>query len=100
MAYFYNYIFWRIKIFASEIFSIEDKNLIPKNMIVLDEQSFGEIIFISPDQSILIFKNSTPQLERLHIGDILCLREMKIAVMVSYIRLRHIIKDGLKEVKG
>lgn len=60
-----------VKIFATEIYSIEDKNLIPKNTIVLDDQSSQELVYISPDQSVLLFRSSTPQLEQLQIGDVL-----------------------------
>ena len=62
-----------VKIFATEIYSIEYKNLIPKNTIVLDEPSSQELVYISPDQSILLFRRSTPQLEQLHVGDVLWL---------------------------
>lgn len=63
-----------VKIFATEIYSIEDKNLIPKNTIVLDDQSSQELVYISPDQSILLFRSSTPQLEQLQVGDVLWLK--------------------------
>jgi len=62
-----------VKIFAMEIYSIEDKNLIPKNIIVLDEPSSQELVYISPDQSILLFRSFTPQLEQLRVGDVLWL---------------------------
>jgi len=60
-----------VKIFATEIYSIEDKNLMPKNTIVLDDQSSQELVYISPDQSVLLFRSSTPQLEQLQVGDVL-----------------------------
>jgi len=76
-----------VKIFATEIYSIEDKNLIPKNTIVLDEQSSQELVYISPDQSILLFRSSTPQLEQLRVGDVLWLNA---AVNDNYGFLRQI----------
>jgi hypothetical protein len=85
-----------IEIFASEIFSIEeDQSLLSKGIIFLDEQSFGEIIFISADQSILIFKNSTSQLERLQIGDVLCLSRSGDNNYGFLRQIKHIIKEGL-----
>jgi hypothetical protein len=87
--------FGAINIFASEIFSIADQNSIPKRTIFLDEQSFGKIIFISADQSILIFKNSTSQLERLQIGDVLCLSRSGDNNYGFSRQIKHIIKEGL-----
>jgi hypothetical protein len=87
--------FGAINIFASEIFSIADRNSIPKGTIFLDEQSFGKIIFISADQSILIFKNSTSQLERLHSGDILFLRVTEDSSYGNLYQIKHIMKGGL-----
>lgn len=87
--------FGAINIFASEIYSIEDKNLMPKTTIVLDEQSSQELVYISPDQSILLFRNSTPQLEQLRVGDVLWLN---VAVNDNYGflgQIKHIIKDRL-----
>lgn len=81
-TYFKIFIFWvtfviiftgGVTIFATEISSTQDKNLIPKSTIVLDEASSQELVYISPDQGILLFRNSTSQLEQLHIGDILWL---------------------------
>lgn len=83
-----------VKIFATEIFSIEDQNLIPKGTIISNEPSSQEMIFISSDQSILIFKNSTPQLEKLQIGDVLLLSEIAADKPSGFLRqIRHIIKE-------
>jgi hypothetical protein len=81
--------FGAINIFASGVYSIsiEDKDLMPKNTVVLDEQSSQELIYISSDQSILLFRNSTPQLEQLRVGDVLWLN---VAVNDNYGFLRQI----------
>ena len=77
-----------VTIFATEIYSIEDKSLIPKNTIVLDEPSSKELVYISPDQGILLFRSSTSQLVQLRVGDILWLNA---AVNDNYGFLRQII---------
>lgn len=61
------------EIFATEAYAIKDKSLIEKNMVVLDESSSQELAYISSDQSILLFRNSTPQLEELEVGNVLWL---------------------------
>ena len=83
-----------VKIFATEIYSIEDKNLISKNTIVLDEPSSQELVYISSDQSILLFRSSTPQLEQLQPGDVLWLNA---AVNDNYGFLRQIIYISKKK---
>ncbi|MDD5015560.1 MAG: hypothetical protein PHW73_10790, partial [Atribacterota bacterium] len=83
-----------VKTFAAEIYSLEDKNLIPKNTIVLNEPSSQEIIYISSDQSIILFRSSTPQLEQLRVGDILWLNA---AVNDNYGFLRQIIYVSKEE---
>jgi hypothetical protein len=89
--------FGAINIFASGVYSIsiEDKNLMPKNTIVLDEQSSQELVYISPDQSILLFRSSTPQLEQLRVGDVLWLNAT-VNDNYGFLRqVKHIIKDRL-----
>ena len=83
-----------VKIFATEIYSIEDKNLISKNTIVLDEPSSQELVYISSDQSILLFRSSTPQLEQLRVSDVLWLNA---SVNDNYGFLRQIIYISKKE---
>jgi len=83
-----------VKIFATEIYSIEDKNLISKNTIVLDEPSSQELVYISSDQSILLFRSSTPQLEQLRVSDVLWLNA---SVNDNYGFLRQIIHISKKE---
>jgi len=83
-----------VKIFATEIYSVEDKSLIPKNTIVLDEPSSQELVYISSDQSILLFRSSTPQLEQLQPGDVLWLNA---AVNDNYGFLRQIIYISKKK---
>ena len=101
--YFKIFIFWvtfiviftaGVTIFATEIYSIEDKNLIPKNTIVLDEPSSKELVYISPDQGILLFRSSTSQLVQLRVGDILWLNT---AVNDNYGFLRQIIYVSKEE---
>jgi len=89
-------LFWEtINLFAAENFPLIDQNSVPKGTIFLDEQSFGEIIFISSDQSILIFKNSTSQLERLHPGAILFLRVNEDSSYGNLYQIKHIMQGGL-----
>jgi len=83
-----------VTVFATEIYSIEDKSLIPKNTIVLDEPSSQELVYISSDQSILLFRSSTPQLEQLQPGDVLWLNA---AVNDNYGFLRQIIYISKKK---
>ena len=83
-----------VKIFATEIYSIEDKNLISKNTIVLDEPSSQELVYISSDQSILLFRSSTSQLEQLRVSDVLWLNA---SVNDNYGFLRQIIHISKKE---
>ncbi|HER23882.1 MAG TPA: hypothetical protein ENO17_02360 [Candidatus Atribacteria bacterium] len=104
--YFKIFIFWvtliiilicGVTIFATEIYSTVDKNLIPKNTIVLDESSSQELVYISQDQSILLFRNSTSQLEQLHVGDVLWLNA---AANDNYGFLRQIIYLNKEEFKN
>lgn len=83
-----------VKIFASETYFLEDKNLIPKNTIVLDEPSSQALVYISPDQGILLFRSSTSQLEQLHVGDVLWLNA---AAKDNYGFLRQIIYVSKEE---
>lgn len=83
-----------VTVFATEIYSVEDKSLIPKNTIVLDEPSSQELVYISSDQSILLFRSSTPQLEQLRVSDVLWLNA---SVNDNYGFLRQIIYISKKE---
>ncbi|GAB4116311.1 MAG: hypothetical protein Kow00103_11850 [Candidatus Caldatribacteriota bacterium] len=76
--YFFSFILilWLInlsgsKVVAEEIYPSQKINLATKNIIILDDLTLQEMIYVSPDQSILIFRNRTPQLEQLKIGDVL-----------------------------
>ena len=60
-------------LFASEEFSGTKNSLMPDNLIVLDESSSQELIYISIDHSILVFRRVTPQLANLIVGDVLYL---------------------------
>lgn len=60
-------------LFASEEVSGTKNSLMPENLIVLDESSSQELIYISIDHSILVFRRATPQLADLSVGDVLFL---------------------------
>jgi len=60
-----------IKIISAEVYSQQDIDLISQSIIVLDDLTLQELVYLSPDQSILIFRNTTPQLEQLKRGDVL-----------------------------
>ena len=86
--------FGSVEIMALENISLRIPDFIPEGTIVLDEPSSQEIIYISPDQGILIFKNSTPQLEKLQIGDVLLLTETAADKPSGFLRqIKHIIKE-------
>jgi len=59
------------KIIAKEFYSLHDINLVQQDIIILDELTLQEMVYVSPDQSTFIFRNITSQLEQLKIGDIL-----------------------------
>ncbi len=83
-----------IEIIALENIPLKVPDFIPKGTIILDEPSTQEMIYISSDQSILIFKNSTPQLEKLQIGDVLLLSGIVADKPSGFLRqIRHIIKE-------
>ena len=88
-----------VKIFATEVYSIGDKNLISKNTIVLDESSSQELVYISSDQSILLFRSSTPQLEQLQTGDVLWLNA-KVSDGYGFLRQIKYISKGESNDKG
>lgn len=82
------------KMLASEISTKDKQYLVPAGIITINEESFQEMIYISPDQGILIFKNSTPQLEKLQIGDVLLLSETAADKPSGFLRqIKHIIKE-------
>ena len=89
--------FGSIEIIASENIYPEAPDFIPKGTIVLDETSSQELVYISPDQGILLFRSSTPQLEQLHIGDVLWLNA---AAKDNFGFLRKIIYVSKKESKN
>ena len=85
--------FGGIKIFALENLSIEVPDFIPEGTIILDEQSSQEIIYISPDQSVFVFRYSTPQLEQLQSGDVLLINAIEEKTSYLLFEIKHIIKD-------
>jgi len=91
--------FGSIEIVALENIPPEIPDYIPQGTIVLDEPSSQEIIYISSDQSILIFKNSTPQLEQLQSGDVLLLNVTRFNASYLLLQIKHTIK-GRPNNKG
>ena len=88
-----------IEIIALENIPLKIPDFIPEGTIILDEPSSQEIIYISSDQSILIFKNSTPQLEQLQPGDVLLLNVTQFNASYLLFQIKHIIK-GSSNNKG
>ena len=91
--------FGNLEIIALENTSPEIPDYIPQGTIILDEPSSQEIIYISSDQSILIFKNSTPQLEQLQSGDVLLINATQFNASYLLFQIKHIIK-GSSNKKG
>jgi len=88
-----------IEIIASENIPLKVPDFIPEGTIILDEPSSKEIIYISSDQSILIFRNSTPHLEQLQSGDVLLLNVTRFNASYLLFQIKHIIK-GRPNNKG
>jgi hypothetical protein len=84
--------FGSIEIIALENIPLKVPDFIPKGTIILDEPSSQEMIYISSDQSILIFKNSTPQLEQLQSGDVLLINVTRFNASYLLFQIKHIIK--------
>ena len=85
--------FGSLEIMALENISLKIPDFIPVGTIILDEPSSQEIIYISPDQSVLLFRNSTPQLEQLQSGDVLLLNVTQFNASYLLFRIKHIIKE-------
>jgi hypothetical protein len=85
--------FGSIEIIALENTPLEVPDFIPGGTTILDEPSSQEIIYISSDQSILIFKNSTPQLGQLQSGDVLLLNVTQFNASYLLFQIKHIIKE-------
>jgi len=81
-----------VEIIALENISPEVPDYIPAGTIILDKPSSEEIIYISSDQSILVFKNSTPQLEQLESGDVLLFNATESDTSYLLFQIKHIIK--------
>jgi len=84
--------FGNVEIIALENISPEVPDYIPAGTIILDEPSSEEIIYISSDQSILVFKNSTPQLKQLESGDVLLINATESDTSYLLFQIKHIIK--------
>lgn len=61
------------ELFAAQAESVNNNCLLPEDAIILDESSSQELVYISSDYSILVFRRTTPQLANLSVGDILYL---------------------------
>ena len=90
---FISLFFGSLEIMALENVSLEIPDFIPAGTIILDEPSSQEIIYISSDQSVLLFRNSTPQLEQLQSGDVLLLNVTQFNASYLLFRIKHIIKE-------
>jgi len=89
---------------SMEIMAIENTppevpDFIPQGTIILDEQSFEEISYISPDQGVFIFRDMTPQLEKLQSGDVLLINPIEEDASYLLLEIIHIIK-GKSNSKG
>jgi len=88
-----------LEIMALGDVSLEIPDFIPAGTIILNEPSSQEIIYISSDQSVLVFRNSTPQLEQLQSGDVLLLNVTQFNASYLLFQIKHIIK-GRSNNKG
>jgi len=89
---------------SMEIMAIENTppevpDFIPEGTIILDEQSIKEINYISPDKGVFIFRNATPQLEKLQSGDVLLINPTEEEISYLLLEIMHIIK-GKSNSKG
>jgi len=84
--------FGNVEIIASENIYPEVPDFIPKGTIVLDELLSQELVYISSDQSVLVFRNTTSQLEQLQPGDALLLNVTQFNASYLLFQIKHIIK--------
>jgi hypothetical protein len=91
--------FGSIEIIALENIPLKVPDFIPAGTIILDEPSSQEMIYISSDQSIFVFRNSTPQLEQLQSGDVLLINAIEGRTSYLLFQIKHIIK-GRPNNKG
>jgi len=91
--------FGNVEILASENIYPEVPDFIPKGTIVLDEPSSQELVYVSSDQSVLVFRNTTSQLEQLQPGDALLLNVTQFNTSYLLFQIKHIIK-GRPNNKG
>jgi len=88
-----------IEIIAIENIPAEIPDFIPQGTIILDEQSSEKISYVSPDQGVFIFRDMTPQLEKLQSGDVLLINPIEEDVSYLLFEIIHIIK-GKSNSKG
>jgi len=79
---------------ALENISPEVPDYIPTGTIILDEPSSQELVYISSDQSVLVFRNSTSQLEQLQPGDALLLNVTQFNASYLLFQIKHIVKEN------
>lgn len=73
--------------------SIEIPDYLPAGTILLDEISTRSLIYVSADRSVLVFRESTPQLEKLKTGDILLIQTIEGKTVNQLFQAKHIIKQ-------
>ena len=81
-----------MEIIALENTPLKVPDFIPGGTIVLDEPSSQEIIYISSDQSIIVFRQSTPQLEQLEPGDVLLINAIEGSTSYLLFQIKHMIE--------
>jgi hypothetical protein len=91
--------FGSIEIIALENISLKVPDFIPEGTIILDEPSSQEVIYISTDKSVFVFRHSTPQLEQLQSGDVLLINAIEGNTSYLLFQIKHIIK-GRPNNKG
>jgi len=91
--------FGSMEIIAIDNTSPEVPDFIPQGTIILDEQSFAEISYISPDRGVFIFRNVTPQLEKLQSGNVLLVNAIEEDGSYLLFEIKHIVK-GKSNNKG
>ena len=92
--------FIQTELFAAQTELVVYSHLLPEDAIVLDESVSRELIYISPDYSILVFRSLNPQLAKITIGDVLYLDSelTKDKSFLGQIINMIIEEDGLKGI--
>ena len=92
--------FIQTELFAAQTELVVYSHLLTEDAIVLDESVSRELIYISPDYSILVFRSPNPQLAKITIGDVLYLDSelTKDKSFLGQIINMIIEEDGLKGI--